>query len=219
MGKVTQLFYGAITPRSFAGPVRKNVNLMAACITAGVADSSADLLIDLKSGYLLGANARKQFLAQFSGIFFGTLFAVSAFQIIVPDASYLGTDKFPAPAAQTWRAVAELLSAGLHSIHPTAQAALVIGALVGIALPLLTMVLPKDKRWLVPSPMGLGMAFTFHFFYAFSMCLGAVIAVLIEKKNKQVAEDYTVPVASGLIAGESLVGVGIALATAFGWLG
>ncbi|MFH1465661.1 MAG: OPT family oligopeptide transporter [Pseudomonadota bacterium] len=219
MGKVTQLFYGAITPRSFAGPVRKNVNLMAACITAGVADSSADLLIDLKSGYLLGANARKQFLAQFSGIFFGTLFAVSAFQIIVPDAAHLGTDKFPAPAAQTWRAVAELLSAGLHSIHPTAQWAIGIGALVGIVLPLISRALPKEKRWMVPSPMGLGMAFTFHFFYAFSMFLGALIAVVLEKKSKKLAEDYTVPVASGFIAGESLVGVGIALAVAFGWIG
>ncbi len=219
MGKVTQLFYGAITPRSFAGPIRKNVNLMAACITAGVADSSADLLIDLKSGYLLGANARKQFIAQFSGIFFGTIFAVGAFQIIIPDASHLGTDKFPAPAAQTWRGVAELLSTGLHSIHPTAQWALLIGGLLGIALPLISRALPEKKRWMVPSPMGLGMAFTFHFFYAFNMFLGALIAVGLEKWKPKAAEDYTIPVASGFIAGESLVGVGIALVYALGWVG
>ena len=36
---------------------------------AGAASSSADLLTDLKSGYLLGANPRKQFLAQLAGIF------------------------------------------------------------------------------------------------------------------------------------------------------
>ncbi len=219
MGKVTQLFYGAITPRTFAGPLRKNVNLMAACITAGVADSSADLLIDLKSGYVLGANARKQFIAQFSGIFFGTVFAVGAFQIIVPTAAHLGTDKFPAPAAQTWRGVAELLSAGLHSIHPTAQWALLIGGLLGIALPLISKALPEKKRWMVPSPMGLGMAFTFHFFYSFSMFLGAVIATVLAKRKPRVAEDFTIPVASGFIAGESLVGVAIALVYALGWVG
>jgi uncharacterized oligopeptide transporter (OPT) family protein len=192
---------------------------MAACITAGVADSSADLLIDLKSGYVLGANARKQFIAQFSGIFFGTVFAVGAFQIIVPTAAHLGTDKFPAPAAQTWRGVAELLSAGLHSIHPTAQWALLIGGLLGIALPLISKALPEKKRWMVPSPMGLGMAFTFHFFYSFSMFLGAVIATVLAKRKPRVAEDFTIPVASGFIAGESLVGVAIALVYALGWVG
>src|SRR5690606_28252101 len=73
MGKVTQLTFGAINPTS------ANVNLMAANITAGAATSAADLLTDLKSGYLLGANPRKQFLAQFSGIFIGTIVTVLAF--------------------------------------------------------------------------------------------------------------------------------------------
>ncbi|MBD3165478.1 OPT family oligopeptide transporter, partial [bacterium] len=75
MGKVTQLFYGAIARG------QTNINLMAACITAGVADSASDLLIDLKSGYVLGANPRKQFLAQFSGIFVGTLVTVPLFYL------------------------------------------------------------------------------------------------------------------------------------------
>lgn len=57
MGKVTQLTFGALSPGNM------NVNLMAANITAGAAGSAADLLTDLKSGYLLGANPRKQFLA------------------------------------------------------------------------------------------------------------------------------------------------------------
>ena len=61
MGKITQLTFGALSPGNM------NVNLMAANITAGAATSSADLLTDLKSGYLLGAHPRKQFIAQFSG--------------------------------------------------------------------------------------------------------------------------------------------------------
>lgn len=218
MGKVTQLFYGAITPKTLPGASRQNVNLMAACITAGVADSSADLLTDLKSGYLLGANPRKQFLAQAAGIIFGTVFAVGAFQIIVPDAAALGTDQFPAPAAQTWRGVAELLAKGFDSIPQSAQMALWIGGGVGILLTIIPKFLPEKIRWIVPSPMGLGMAFTFHFFYSLSMFIGAVIAVVLEKKKPKIAENYTVPVASGIIAGESLIGVFIALAAALGWI-
>ena len=62
MGKVTQLLFGGLSPGNM------NVNLMAANITAGAATSSADLLTDLKSGYLLGATA-SEFIAQFAGIF------------------------------------------------------------------------------------------------------------------------------------------------------
>src|SRR5262245_34722271 len=70
MGKITQLVFGAVHPGNVS------VNLMSANVTAAAASSSADLLTDLKSGYLLGANPRKQFLAQFAGIFVGTLVTV-----------------------------------------------------------------------------------------------------------------------------------------------
>ena len=54
MGKITQLTYGILAPANVV------TNLMTASITAGAASSSADLLTDLKSGYLLGGNPRKQ---------------------------------------------------------------------------------------------------------------------------------------------------------------
>ena len=90
MGKVTHLAFGVLSPG--------NVNLMSANITAGAATSAADLLTDLKSGYLLGANPRQQFLAQFAGIFVGSVVSVLTFAVLVPNARALGTDQFPAPA-------------------------------------------------------------------------------------------------------------------------
>ncbi len=210
MGKVTQLMYGAITPRSMrieAPQQTQNVNLMAACITAGVADSASDLLIDLKSGYVLGANPRKQFLAQFSGIFVGTAVTVPVFYMLVPDAAALGTDQWPAPAALVWASVAQLLSQGLESLHPTARAALIIGGLLGIVLVALGRLLPPKARPWVPSPMGLGLAFTFHFYYAFSMFLGGLLGWLFAVKSPRASKLYTFPVASGIIAGESLMGI------------
>ena len=112
MGKVTQLTFGALSPGNI------NVNLMSANITAGAATSAADLLGDLKSGYLLGANPRQQFLAQFAGIFVGTVVTVVTFAALVPNAQVLGTDQFPAPAAQTWAAVALALGKGLSALEP-----------------------------------------------------------------------------------------------------
>src|SRR2546423_15411689 len=105
-------------------------------IAAGGATSSAALLTDLKSGYLLGANPRQQFLAQFSGIFVGTIVSVLAFAVLVPNAQVLGTDQFPAPAAQTWSAVAKALGQGLSSLEPIKLWLILAGAVVGAVLTL-----------------------------------------------------------------------------------
>jgi uncharacterized oligopeptide transporter (OPT) family protein len=200
MGKVTQLIFGAVSPGA------ANVNLMSANITAGSAIAAADLLTDLKSGYLLGANPRQQFLAQFAGIFVGTIVTVLCFQVMVPDASVLGGDQFPAPSALTWRAVAIALSQGLESLGPVKTWSLLIGGLVGIALPLLARWCPKCGPW-IPSAAGIGLSWTFHWYYSLLFFLGAIISYVVEKKAPRQAEELTFPVASGIIAGGSLMGV------------
>jgi putative OPT family oligopeptide transporter len=201
MGKVTQLIFGGLNPGNV------NVNLMSANITAGAAIASADLLTDLKSGYLLGANPRKQFLAQFSGIFVGTIVTVLSFQVLVPDASVLGTDQFPAPSAQAWKAVALALGEGIESLDPIKVYSMVIGGLVGIILPILSKVLPKKYEPWVPSAAGFGLAWTFHWYFGMLFFLGALIGWGCQKASPKKAEELTFPVASGVIAGGSLMGV------------
>ena len=207
MGKITQLTFGLIAPSSMT------TNLMTAGLTAGVAGSSADLLTDLKSGYVLGANPRRQFIAQFCGIFAGTLVVVPAFYLIVPDASVLGSTTWPAPSAQVWEKVARLLSDGFAALHPTARWGMGIGCLIGILIPLLEKWFPKH-RGIIPSATGVGLAMVIPFYNSLSMFIGAALVTWLEKNKPAVNDKYTVPVASGIIAGESLVGVGIALAMA-----
>jgi len=202
MGKVTQLFFGAVNPGNV------NVNLMSANITAGAATSSADLLTDLKSGYLLGAHPRKQFIAQFAGIFIGTVVTVFSFAVLVPDASVLGTDQFPAPAAQTWSAVAKALSKGLDALEPVKIWSIVIGGAVGILFSILPMIFPKQQKYL-PSAAAFGLAWVFHWYYGLLFFVGAVIAYGFQKKFPAAAEEFTYPVASGVMAGGALMGVAL----------
>jgi uncharacterized oligopeptide transporter (OPT) family protein len=204
MGKITQLTFGALRPGN------TTVNLMSANITAAAASSSADLLTDLKSGYLLGANPRQQFLAQFAGIFVGTLVTVLSFRLLVPDASVLGGDQFPAPAAQTWRAVALALSRGVSELGAVKTWSIVVGALVGIALTLLPRLFPS-RRHLIPSPAGVGLAWTFHWYYGVLFFAGGVLGWWAQKRYPREAEELTFPIASGWIAGESLMGVALVL--------
>src|SRR6266851_2242186 len=200
MGKITQLTFGVLSPGN------TNVNLMSANVTAAAASSSADLLTVLKSGYLLGAHPRKQFIAQFAGIFVGTLVTVLSFRLLVPDASVLGSDQFPAPAAQTWRAVALALSHGVRSLGPVKIWSIAIGGLVGIVLAVLPRIFPKHKH-LIPSPAGVGLAWTFHWYYGLLFFLGGVLGWWVAEKYPKWSEEFTFPVASGWIAGESLMGV------------
>ncbi len=204
MGKVTQLIFGALSPGNV------NVNLMSANITAGAATSSADLLTDLKSGYLLGANPRQQFLAQFSGIFVGTVVSVLAFAVLVPNAQVLGTDQFPAPAAQTWSAVAIALGQGLSSVEAVKLWLIFAGGGVGVVLTLAPILLPKYERYL-PSASAFGLAWVFHWYYGLLFFLGALVAFLLERRKPKLAEEFTLPVASGVVAGGSLMGVGLVL--------
>ena len=200
MGKVTQLAFGALSPGNI------NINLMSANITAGAATSAADLLTDLKSGYLLGADPRQQFLAQFSGIFVGTVVTVLAFAVLVPNAQVLGTDQFPAPAAQTWSAVAIALGQGLSSLESTKLWLIFAGGMVGAVLTLAPVLFPKHQQYL-PSAAAFGLAWIFQWYYGLLFFLGALAALLLEKRKPELAEEFTLPVASGVVAGGSLTGV------------
>jgi uncharacterized oligopeptide transporter (OPT) family protein len=212
LSKITQLSFGAIAPGNITA------NLMTANITAGSCSHAGDLLTDLKSGYILGANPRQQFLAQFFGVLAGGLVVVPAFFTLIPDVSKLGTEQWPAPAALVWRGVAELLAKGVGALHPTARIGLVIGATLGIVIPLLELKFPKAKKF-IPSATGLGLAFTINGYNSISMFVGALLALWFSKWRPKLHEQYTVPVSSGIIAGESLMGVAIAFLTIKGVLG
>ncbi len=220
MGKVMQLLFAVLSPPAASSvQVSLEHNLMAAGTGANSASSSADLLTDLKSGYLLGANPRRQFLAQFIGIFFGTLAVVPAWYLMVPTKEKL--EAFNPPATNMWRAVAQVLAGGgLDQLPPSAKLAIVGGALLGIGLPLLAWRWPKAAPYL-PSAMGLGFAWILTFSNCQAFALGAVLVWAWTRLHARTAEAYSVPLASGLIAGESLIKALIAMAaTAAGlWAG
>ncbi len=208
MGKIMQLTYGALIPQNYA------VNLMTASITSSASAEAADLLNDLKSGYLLGAHPRRQFVAQFLGIFTGTVASVLCYFLLVPDATALTgrpgmPPPFAAPAAQQYRAVAELFRVGIGNLHPMAREGIAIGLLAGTVLAIVEWLFPKARRWL-PSATGIGLGLLLPFSTALSFGLGAGLAWAFERLDKSKAARFVIPISSGVIAGESIVGVLVA---------
>jgi OPT family oligopeptide transporter len=214
MGKVMQLSFAMLHPGKIVP------NLASAGIAANSASSSADLLTDLKSGYLLGANARKQFLAQFFGVFFGTVAILPVWYLMVPTKAVLET--YPAPGTQSWYRVAQVLTEGISSLPKSAVMALVIGGILGIVLPIVEKFLvPKNLKPYWPSTMGIGLSWVVGFNNALAFAVGSVIAWVWGLIHKQSRDTFNVPIASGLVAGESLIKAAIAmlatLSGIFGW--
>ncbi len=208
MGHSTQILYGALAPG------KTLTNLMAGGLTAGCADSAADMMQDLKAGYLLGATPRKQTYAQFIGVLVGAVVAVLIF-LVVTEAYGIATETIPAPAAVLWSGMAKLLAQGLSALPEYTTTGILVGVAFGILLTIL-----ENTKWgkFTPSPYGIGIAIVIPAFLSLSLFLGSMVKLLLEKTSPRWVETYSVPVASGGIAGEAIVGVLISILIVTGLL-
>jgi uncharacterized oligopeptide transporter (OPT) family protein len=202
IGKVSQLGVG------LAAPGEAVTNLMAANVAGGAAGQCADLMNDFKVGHAIGARPARQAAAQVLGVLVGAVTGSVVYLALVPDpAAMLLTAEWPAPAVATWKAVAEAMSEGLSAVPPGARAGVGLGAAAGVALGVLE---ARTRR--APNGVALGLAFVIPASICFTMLLGALAARAFEARSPKLAARFTIAAAAGLVAGESLVGVGAALA-------
>jgi len=204
IGKVSQLGVGVVAPGQAV------TNLMAANVAGGAAGQCADLLNDFKAGHGIGASAARQSIAQCFGVLTGSVVGVAVYLALIPDpSSMLLTEQWPAPAVAVWKAVAEALAQGLGSVPASARAAMLIAALAGVILGALES-RPRAARWL-PSAASLGLAFVIPASVSLMIFAGALLAWLFAALRPALAERFTLAAAAGMITGESLVGVAVAV--------
>lgn len=205
LGPVTQMIYGAITPGNLTG------NIMSANVTGGIGLHAADLLTTLKTGWLLGAKPRHQVYAQLLGVVAGAAIIVPLFYLVVP-ISQLGSDDWPAPSAIVWANVSRAFVDGIGALPSSAKIAIFVGLAFGIGMTLLEKAAPRRLRPFLPSPSGIGLAMVVPFSNSLSFFVGALVAEAVRRRMPQYSS-YTIPIASGLIAGESLVAIAITIST------
>lgn len=206
LGKLTQLTFSVIAPGNIT------TNIMTAGITGEVAGNAANLLMDIKPGYMLGGKPRHQAIGHVLGIFAGSVLSVPVFyQIFHGDVSLLTSDKLPMPSAQIWRAVAEVLTRGLNFLHPSAQAAIAVGAVLGIVIEIINQ---KLKGKFILSGVGMGLAFVLPFNDSLAMASGAVFFYVLSKKYKapgsrmhRIFVENHETVCAGGIAGGAIIGI------------
>jgi putative OPT family oligopeptide transporter len=214
MGKVTQLTFAILAPAQPAA------NLMSANVTGGAAALCADMMHDLKTGKMLGADPRPQYIAQVCGVIAGALVGCFGYLILIPDpAKDLFTEQWPAPSVTAWMSVAQLFMNGLDALPPMALHAMTIGACVGIVLAVLERVLPERARVWVPSGASVGLAFLIAPGISIALFLGSMVAFITGKFVPDWSSRFLIIAASGIIAGESLSGIFFALIEVLGLKG
>jgi uncharacterized oligopeptide transporter (OPT) family protein len=206
MGKVSQLVFGALVPGNVAA------NLMTANVTGGAASQCADLLHDLKCGWLLGAQARWQMVAQIFGALSGAIAGSAIYLLMIPSpAEQLMTTEWPAPAVAAWKAVAELFQIGFAALPQGAVLAMAIALIAGVVLPLLEQVVPRRLGLLVPSASSVGLALIIPASYSVNMFLGGLLALIVTRVARTWSQRFLVTACAGIVAGESITGVAEAI--------
>jgi uncharacterized oligopeptide transporter (OPT) family protein len=206
LGKLTQLTYSQISPGNVP------TNIMAAGINSEVALNASNLLMDIKPGYMLGAKPRQQAVGHVLGIFAGAAVSVPVYYLIFKgDLSLLTSDQLPMPGATIWKAVAEALTKGLSALHPSAQIAALVGAVLGIVIEFLNQ---RMKGKFPVSAIGLGLAFVLRFTDSIAMALGAFFFWWCTKRFKnaestgyRVFVENSETLCAGVIAGGSIIGI------------
>jgi len=210
MGKLTQLAFGVLDPGNI------KTNLMTAGITAEVAGNASNLLMDLKPGYMLGAKPRQQAWGHVLGIIAGALVSVPVFYTVFLRSGVEGMfERYAMPAATVWKAVAELLTQGLHSLPSSARCAALIGTILGIVLEI-ARIRSKGRFWI--SGIGVGLGMIIPFYTCFTLFLGSAFFYWLAKKGPvqlgsrlRVLFENVEPICGGVIAGGALMGILVAI--------
>ncbi len=169
--------------------------IMVGAATCVAMSQATDLMLDLKTGYLVGATPRMQQIGQFAGAWLGPIVVILVIFVLHNAEGYgLGSEKLPAPQAQ---ALASTIDGIMGGDVPTQKYA--AGAILGGILSALM--------------GGLGITVGLGFYLPFNIVLTYSLGTLAREitdrtKGKTWSEEVGIPIAAGLIVGEALVGVG-----------
>ncbi len=170
--------------------------IMVGAATSVAMSQATDLMLDLKTGYLVGASPRMQQMGQFIGAWLGPIVVIGLI-FVLHEAFTLGSERLPAPQGQ---ALASMVEGILGGDVPTQKyaAGAVLGGLLSAVIGGLGIT------------VGLGFYLPFNIVLTYS--LGTLSRELADRfKGKSWSESVGIPVAAGLIVGEALIGVGYAI--------
>ncbi len=204
----------AVSPTTETRPALVAFALFVTAIVFACATISNDNLQDLKTGQLVGASPMRQQIALIVGVAAGAAVIPFVLNLLASAYGFAGAanvgvvapNPLPAPQATLISALAQGVIGGNLDWKMIG-----IGALVGVGLILMDIVLGALKKLRIP-PLAVGIGIYLPMSATFAVVVGAVISHWYNRRarltaNPDRAERLGTLVASGLIVGESLWGV------------
>ncbi|KIO25368.1 hypothetical protein M407DRAFT_75782 [Tulasnella calospora MUT 4182] len=179
---------------------------------------------DLKTGHLIGAKPKVQFVAQLVGSTVASFLTVGLFVLFTKASPCIlyppedGQCAYGAPSVSAWAAVATAVTAPKLPIPPSSgYTAIGLSILAAICVVAKHLWIPRKYWHWVPNWNAIGLGFVVpQTFYAVAMGFGSIMYYVWEIKNPAQFDMYGFPLAAGLLAGEGLGGVVQALLTVAG---
>ena len=189
------------------------VNMAASGTTGIIAADSEGLMQDYRAGFMIGSTPKNMAIMQLIATPIGAAAVAWMYPLLRSTYGIVGNNAgLSSPTSRRWAGFAEILSRGTSALPHGAVTALIIGSLLGIVLAVLE---SRDVRW-IPSPTGIGIGMLVPFAVVVVLFLGGVIERVWRRRSPASNEQYMVPLASGLIAGEAIIAVVIPLLVAIG---
>jgi len=170
---------------------------------------------DYKCGHIIGSTPRYLTYAQLIAAPIGA-FAVALSYPAFRDLYGVGNGpgQLSAPGSRRIAGFAAVLDKGFDALPPWAPTFLLIGAAVGILIALGEV---KWRKWM-PSATGLGIGMMVPGSVVFTMVIGGLLGTLWARLDKRSSDRLSMPLASGLIAGEALAAIIVPVLVALGLL-
>ena len=173
-----------------------NTSFLIAGLVAVSCGLSGDVMNDLKSGYLIKTRAKDQLIGEIFGAIIASVLSVFLLFLLKDSLGPFGSTNLPAPQAS---AIASMIN-GLAN-----NTSFILGLVIGTILFIIK----------VPSAT-LGLGFYLPMNISLAMAAGAIIQIAATKIfGKKSTDENTPIISSGLLGGEAITGVVIALLTIF----
>ncbi len=228
LAKIPQFTFGGLQPKHPA------TNLMTGVMCADVSSHAANLLMDIKPGYMLGAKPRQQAIGHVIGIVSGAIASTPLFFALFL-ADYRGSGsiqnamapeggQFSFPSAVQWKGVSDLVTsifgAGGTLLTRSIVISMIVAGVAGLVLEVLR-IASRNRFPLSPLAIGLGVVVPPE--STLAMFAGAFFFWFMERRyhGEKVSRGHLLwiathePICAGIVAGASLTGIGDVLVKVF----
>src|ERR1043166_5476522 len=196
---------------AFISPGNVPVNMSSSGLTGTIAVTSEALMQDFKAGQLLKSNPRSLTIAQLIATPVGSM-ATALVYPVLRNKFGIGPTGLSSPISVKWAGFAELLTKGLSALPPGCLVGLIIGIVAGIILTLLAEKYGEN----IPSPAAIGIGMLINASVLITFILGGVAQLIWSRTGPKSEGEIRIPLASGLIVGEAILAVVLALLAAGG---